>query len=64
MRLSIKWTAGKKVIFENPSMVDIAKQTPIPKQVLSSNKIESLGWKGNFTIKKGIEHMLAILNGE
>jgi nucleoside-diphosphate-sugar epimerase len=56
--------AGRKVIFENPSVLDIANQTPIAKQVLSSEKIEALGWNGHYTIKEGVAHTLAILRHE
>lgn len=52
----------KKVIYENPSTADLANRTPIIKQVLSSKKIEMLGWTGSFSIEEGIKHTLNILN--
>lgn len=52
---------GKKVVFSNPSMVDIANRTPITKQVLSSKKLEALGWNPAFSIIDGIENTLRIL---
>lgn len=55
--------AGKKVIFKTPDAVDIANQTPIIKQVLDSKKLEHLGWKGFYSIEKGIRNTLSILNG-
>lgn len=57
-------TAGRKVIFEDPTALDIANRTPIAKQVLNSNKIEALGWTGAFSIEQGIKHTLDILNEE
>lgn len=57
-------TAGRKVVFADPDAMDLAIRTPIAKQVLSSKKIEELGWKGQFSVEKGIAHTLAILKGE
>lgn len=56
--------AGRKVVFTNPDTGDMANRTPIMKQVLSSDKIEGLGWKGRYTVEKGIAHTLAILHGK
>lgn len=53
--------AGRKVVFADPSAVDIANRTPIAKQVLSSKKAESLGWHGSYGIEEGIKHTLMIL---
>ena len=39
---AIASAAGCKVVFEDPSALDIANQTPIAKQVLSSKKLEQL----------------------
>ena len=61
---AIASAAGCKVVFENPSELDIANQTPIAKQVLSSKKLESLGWKGKFSLETGVAHTLQILQGE
>lgn len=52
---------GTKVIFADPDEVAKAEMTPIAKQVLSSKKLESLGWKGQFTVKDGIRHTLDIM---
>lgn len=56
--------AGKKVIFENPDEIDLANRTPIDKQVLSSKKIEALGWSGAYSIEKGVKHLYDILSGK
>lgn len=52
---------GQKVIFSNPDAVDLAERTPITKQVLNSEKLESLGWHGKFSVPEGIKHTLDIL---
>lgn len=52
---------GTKVIFADPDEVAKAEMTPIAKQVLSSKKLEALGWKGQFTIEEGIRHTLNIM---
>lgn len=56
--------SGKKVVFSDPTAMDIANRTPIAKQVLSSKKIEELGWKGAFSAKIGIKHTLDIMKGK
>jgi nucleoside-diphosphate-sugar epimerase len=61
---TIAKTAGKKVVFENPTALDLADRSPIKKQVLSTKKIEGLGWKGMFSAETGIEHTLNILQGK
>lgn len=52
---------GTKVIFADPDEVAKAEMTPIAKQVLSSKKLEELGWKGQFTVEEGIRHTLDIM---
>ena len=52
---------GTKVIFADPDEVAKAEMTPIAKQVLSSSKLESLGWKGKFDVSEGISHTLRIM---
>ena len=52
-----------KVVFENPTDADVANQSPIPKQVLSTEKLEGLGWRPAFGIDVGIRHTLDILKG-
>lgn len=56
--------AGKEVEFSDPDAVDIANRTPIAKQVLDSQKVEALGWKGMFTVERGVEHVIRILREE
>lgn len=52
---------GRNVIFAEPDAVDMANRSPIQRQVLSSKKLEALGWKGSFSVDKGIEHTLQIM---
>lgn len=52
---------GTNVIFADPDEVAKAEMTPIAKQVLSSKKLEALGWKGQFTVEEGIRHTLNIM---
>ena len=52
---------GTKVIFADPDEVAKAEATPIVKQVLSSKKLEALGWQGQFTVEEGIKHTLQIM---
>lgn len=54
-------TAGRKIVFADPNAADIANRTPIAKQVLSSKKLENLGWRGAFSIETGVKHTLDII---
>lgn len=54
---------AQKVIFENPSSIEVANQSPIAKQVLDTKKTEELGWVPAFGIEDGICHTLNILKG-
>lgn len=56
-----KQTSGK-VVFVEPDKVALAQRTPIEKQVLSSVKLEGLGWLGRFNVEQGIANMLQVLN--
>lgn len=56
--------AGTEVIFENPTDLDIKNQTPIAKQVLNTEKLQSLGWKGCFSLEEGVSHTLKAMAGE
>ena len=50
-----------KVIFDDPTEADVANRSPIPKQILATEKLESLGWQPAFSIDLGIRHTLDIL---
>lgn len=53
--------AGVKARFAKPTDEEISNRIFITRQILSSKKIESLGWKGAFSLKLGINHTLKIL---
>lgn len=53
--------AGTKVRFSLPKEDASAEQTPIAKQVLNCEKMEALGWKGQYSIERGIAHTLKVL---
>lgn len=54
---------NRKVVFEIPNALDIANQSPIPKQILNSGRIEKIGWRPAFSVEEGISHTLFILKG-
>lgn len=49
------------MIFEKTNTTDVVNQSPIPKQVLNSEKIEKLGWWTAFDLEEGISHTLDTL---
>lgn len=55
---------GHKLIFAKPDEVALAQRTPVAKQVLDSTKLESLGWKGCYSLSDGVAHTLAVLTGK
>lgn len=56
--------AGCEVVFSTPSEKERRDLSPIAKQVLSSKKIEELGWRGRYCVEEGISHVLDILRDE
>lgn len=55
---------GVKLIFADPDEVQKAELTPIAKQVLGSDKLEGLGWKGKYTVEQGVGHTLSIMRNK
>lgn len=53
--------AGTEAVFEIPTEEDIRNRSPIAKQVLSTDKLEALGWRGRFGLEEGVTHTLQIL---
>lgn len=53
--------SGRKVVFVSPDQKALSERSPISRQVLDSEKLEELGWHGEFTVPKGINHILRIL---
>lgn len=58
---AVALNAGCSVVFEHPTEMDIANMTPISKQVLNTEKLESLGWKGKHGVEDGVSHTMRIL---
>lgn len=52
---------GVRLVFADPDEVQKAELTPIAKQVLSSKKLEGLGWKGRYDPREGVGRILDIL---
>ena len=48
----------------NHGLINYIYRTPIAKQVLSSKKLENLGWSGVFSAEIGVKHTLDILLGK
>ncbi len=60
----IATVVNKKVVFSESSTIGTMNNTPFAKQVLSSKKIEALGWCSVFSVETGIKHTINILQGE
>lgn len=56
--------AGTQVIFQNPTEMELEHRSPIAKQVLNAEKLEELGWRGQYSVRQGISHMFNILSGK
>jgi nucleoside-diphosphate-sugar epimerase len=55
---------GKKVICQPPNEVEKKERSPIEHQILCPDKLMALGWKPAYSIEEGIQHTIAILQGE
>ena len=51
--------AGVPLVREKPESANAG--TPIPRQVLSSEKLEALGWRARFSLQEGIGRTLTAL---
>lgn len=60
----IAQNTGCKVVFKSPEKFELEQHSPVPNQVLDTDKLQSLGWRGTFTPEKGIRHLIASLNGK
>lgn len=58
---AIAYSGNKRVVFSSPTDIDLANRTPIEKQVLSSRKLEALGWKPAFDLLKAVNNTIQIL---
>lgn len=52
---------GKKVVFEIPDSVEAAGYSTATKARLDGQKLEKLGWKPKYDIKRGMERTISIL---
>ena len=52
---------GTKVVFDIPEATEAAGFSVVTKAVLDGSKLEKLGWKASYDIKKGIAHTIRIL---
>lgn len=55
---------GKKVVFENPSDVELSGYNLMDNSSLNSELLEQLGWQSSFDAFEGIAHTLDIMRGE
>ena len=53
---------GKSVVYENPTDAEKAGFTAMTNSSLNSEKLEALGWKGLFDLKRGVESTLSGLS--
>lgn len=53
--------AGVHCIFEEAEERSALQKTPITYAVLDSTRLECLGWKGSFSMQRGIDHTYRIL---
>lgn len=52
---------GTKVVFDIPEATEAAGFSVVTKAVLDGSKLEKLGWKADFDIRKGIAHTIEIM---
>ncbi|MEJ7684898.1 MAG: NAD-dependent epimerase/dehydratase family protein [Segetibacter sp.] len=52
---------NKKVIFELPDNKERASYSAVTNSILDTTKLEDLGWKGQYSIEKGLQQTLEIL---
>ncbi len=53
--------AGKTLVFTETDTVAPGQKTPITYAVLDSSKLCSLGWRGNYTVEKGVKSTYQVL---
>jgi UDP-glucuronate decarboxylase len=53
--------AGRKVVFDIPEVQTNSGYTPITRGVLDPNKLEQLGWHGQYSVNKGCKRSFQIL---
>jgi len=58
---AIAQAAGTRAVFETPTEAEIRDRSPVARQVLATERLEALGWRGAFNVERGAAHTLAIL---
>lgn len=53
--------AGKKVVFDNPDVVEAAGYSAATKARINGNKLKNLGWAAKYDIHSGMERTMKIL---
>lgn len=53
--------ADVKVVYENPSDMELKGFNTMPNSSLNSNKLEKLGWKAVFSAERGVKRTIEIL---
>lgn len=56
--------AGKQVVFDLPDATERAGYSTATKAVMKSDKIRTLGWRAEYTIRSGLERTMRILKEE
>ncbi len=56
-------TAGKKIVFENPSDKELQNYNFMNNSSLNADKLYSLGWKPLFDLQTGVKHTLESMLG-
>ena len=52
---------GRACCFEHVDEKDFMEKTPVSYAVLNSEKLQALGWRGRYSIERGIRHTLESL---
>ena len=53
--------SGRALVYAHPEKVTRAAKQPLVRQVLCTDKVEKLGWKGRYSVEKGVAHTMAVL---
>lgn len=61
LAINLAKSNNKKVIFENPSDIELKSYNPVSKSVLNPKKLETLNWKAKININSGLKRTITIL---
>lgn len=53
--------SGRALVYAHPEKVTRAAKQPMVRQVLCTEKVEKLGWKGSYSVEEGVAHTMAVL---